>query len=177
MLLVYKVSIVILIIGFIYLIRKKESYLTQERFRTQELIADHKQQQVIWGERLKEQTLKIQQLEDYSNQCTINDALLKEKYDKELHFRKSSEVRLGKIGENMAPLFNEWPYDPNYFRFLGNPIDGVQFTEDEIIFVEIKTGKSSLSKQQRHIRDLVKEGKVKFGTFRIDDKGSTFKIL
>ena len=46
-------------------------------------------------------------------------------------------------------------------------MDGIQFNEDELIFVEIKTGKSQLSKNQRVIRDLIKEGKVKWAVFRI----------
>ena len=55
--------------------------------------------------------------------------------------KKSSEVRLGKIGENLAPFVEHWPYDPNNFRFLGNPCDGVSFNLNtgKIVFVEIKT--------------------------------------
>lgn len=98
---------------------------------------------------------------------------LKKENAKILHQKKSSEVRLGKIGENMAPFFTEWPYDPNAFRFLGNPIDGIQFTEDEVIFVEIKTGKARLSNSQKHIKKLVKEGKVKFASFRVGEEGCT----
>jgi predicted Holliday junction resolvase-like endonuclease len=96
---------------------------------------------------------------------------LTEKYNRELHIRKSSEVRLGKIGENLAPFTQGWPWDANNFRFLGNPIDGVQFNEDEIIFVEIKTGKARLSKSQRDFKTLVEEGKVSFATYKITDDG------
>jgi len=94
-----------------------------------------------------------------------------EKYAKELHHRKSSEVRLGKIGENLAPFVEGWPWDPNSFRFLGNPVDGIQFNEDEIIFVEIKTGKARLSKSQKNFRDIVNSGKVSFATFKITEDG------
>ena len=100
----------------------------------------------------------------------------KDKYTKLLHDKISSEVRVGKIGENMAPFLNDWPYNPNNFRFLGHPIDGIQFTDDEIIFVEIKTGKSRLSKSQRRFRDLVKEKKVSFATFRVGENGCKLKI-
>lgn len=89
--------------------------------------------------------------------------------------KKSSEVRLGKTVENVAPFFDEWPYDPNDFRFLGNPIDGISFNEDEIVFVEIKTGMSRLSKNQTKIKSLIKEGKVKFITFRANEKGINIK--
>lgn len=94
------------------------------------------------------------------------------KYHKELHFRKSSEVRLGHIGENLAPFTKCWPWDPNGFRFLGNPVDGIQFNEDEIVFVEIKTGGARLSKSQKRFRDLVKAGKVSFVTFKITEDGT-----
>jgi predicted Holliday junction resolvase-like endonuclease len=89
--------------------------------------------------------------------------------------KKSSEVRLGKTVENVAPFFEEWPYDPNDFRFLGNPVDGISFNEDEIVFVEIKTGMSRLSKNQTKIKSLIKDGKVKFITFRVNEKGVNIK--
>ena len=96
----------------------------------------------------------------------------KTKYEKTLFHRKSSEIRLGRIGENLAPFTEGWPWDPNSFRFLGNPIDGIQFNKDEIIFVEIKTGKARLSKSQKVFRDLVKAGKVSFVTFKITETGT-----
>lgn len=96
--------------------------------------------------------------------------------DKMLSLKKSSEVRLGKIGENMAPFMKGWPYDPNNFRFLGHPVDGIQFTDDEIIFIEIKTGKSRLSKSQKKAREIIRKGNVSFATFRVDDKGAELKI-
>lgn len=101
---------------------------------------------------------------------------LKKERDKILSQKKSSEVRLGKIGENMAPFFAEWPYDPNKFRFIGDPIDGLQFTDDGVIFVEIKTGKARLTNGQKSIKNMVKEGKVKFVTFRVDESGCTLKV-
>lgn len=96
---------------------------------------------------------------------------LEDRYKKLFNQKKSSEVRLGKIGENMAPFLSGWPYDPNDFRFLGNPIDGIQFTDEGIVFVEIKTGKAVLTKSQKDIKRLIKEGKVSFATFRIGEDG------
>jgi predicted Holliday junction resolvase-like endonuclease len=103
-------------------------------------------------------------------------AFFKDKYKKMLHQKKSSEVRIGKIGENMAPFLDGWPYDPNRFRFLGNPVDGIQFTDEEIIFVEVKTGKSRLSRGQKNAREIIRSGNVRFATFRIGETGSTFTI-
>ena len=103
-------------------------------------------------------------------------ASLDELYKKTLSQKKSSEVRLGKIGENMAPFFSQWPYDPNKFRFVGNPIDGISFNEDEIVLVEIKTGKARLTTSQKKARDLVKAGKVRFATFRVSEDGCVLKV-
>ena len=114
-------------------------------------------------------TVKNNDLVEQNQQLSdINSKLISQK--------KSSEIRLGKIAEHMAPFVKDWPYDPNYFRFLGSPIDGIQFNEDSILFIEIKTGKSRLTDTQRDIKQLVKEGKVKFASFTIDEKGIDFEI-
>jgi len=88
--------------------------------------------------------------------------------------KKSSEVRLGKISEQMVPFTEQWPWDPNNFRFLGSPIDGISFNEDELIFIEIKTGRSKLSKGQVKVRELVETGKVRFVSCRIDQNTIKF---
>lgn len=92
-----------------------------------------------------------------------------------VHQKRSSEVRLGLTVENVAPFFTEWPYDPSNFRFLGSPIDGVSFNDDGVVLVEIKTGQARLSKSQNRIKELVKEGKVTFVTFRANEKGVNIK--
>ena len=81
--------------------------------------------------------------------------------------KKSSEVRLGQIAENFAPILESFPYDPKRGRFLGSPIDMVVFEDNEIAFVEFKTGTSQLNSNQRKVRDLVREGKVVWKEIRI----------
>lgn len=92
----------------------------------------------------------------------------KEQYDKLIGQKKSSEVRTGKIAEQMAPFLADYPLPPKTARFLGDPIDLVHFDEDKVTFVEVKSGKSQLNKRQRQIRDLIKEGKVEFTIYRIE---------
>lgn len=106
----------------------------------------------------------------------IKFVVTQEELKKLVSHAKNSEVRVGKIGENMAPFFKEWPYDPKRFRFLGDPVDGIQFTDDEVVFVEIKTGKARLTSNQKRTKELVKEGKVKFATFRVGEDGCTLKV-
>jgi predicted Holliday junction resolvase-like endonuclease len=88
--------------------------------------------------------------------------------------KRSSEIRLGNIVEQFAPILPEWEYDPTGFKFLGKPIDGIQFNENDIVFIEIKSGKSSLAQRQKRIKELVKQGKVSFKTFRVNEHGSKY---
>ncbi len=82
--------------------------------------------------------------------------------------RQSTAVRHGQIYEQYFPMLKNYPYDPKDFRFLGTPVDGVQFTEDGIIMVEFKSGTSRLSRKQRKIRKLVEKGKVRFEEYRVE---------
>ncbi len=87
----------------------------------------------------------------------------------DLAFRKSSlSSRYGKMTEQFMPFLGDFPYDPTNFRFLGSPIDGIQFEDDKIIFIEFKTANSQMSEKQRHIADLVWRKKVEFEEHRIE---------
>jgi predicted Holliday junction resolvase-like endonuclease len=85
--------------------------------------------------------------------------------------QRSLSTTYGKITEQWFPLMEQYPYDPQGFRFLGSPIDGVQFEEDRIVFVEFKTNKSQLAKNQRHFRELIEAGEVYFEEFRFTEPG------
>jgi predicted Holliday junction resolvase-like endonuclease len=88
-------------------------------------------------------------------------------YKKLLSQKKSSEVRTGKIAEQISPFLNDYPLNPRTARFIGDPIDFVHFDEDKVTFVEVKSGKSQLSTKQRRIRDMIKDGKVEFIIYRV----------
>ena len=81
----------------------------------------------------------------------------------------------GQFAEQLAPHFPHFPYNPNELRWLGKPIDYVVFkgmdTNDiqEIVFLEIKSGKSQLNDHQRQIRTLVEEKKVRWEMYRVDE--------
>ncbi len=78
----------------------------------------------------------------------------------------SKSTKLGKAVEQLVPLSDEYPFNPSNFRFIGSPVDGVQFEEDRIVFVEFKTGKSPLSKRQKRIKEIVESGNVGFMVIR-----------
>ena len=83
--------------------------------------------------------------------------------------RRGDRVVGGLIAEQFAPFtqtFEKLGWDPQEFKFLGRPVDGVQFQEDEIIIVEFKTGNSQMSGKQKHIKELVEQRKVRFEEIR-----------
>ena len=92
---------------------------------------------------------------------------LVKKIQEQKSLRRSESTRYGQISEQFLPLVEQYPFDPKHFRFLGSPIDGVQFEEDKIVLVEFKAAGSKLSTRQRRIRDLVNEGHVEFQEIRI----------
>lgn len=87
----------------------------------------------------------------------------------ELKFSKRSlSSRYGKTIEQFLPFLEKLPFEPENFRFLGNPIDGVAFEEDRIILVEFKTADSKLSFTQEKIKELAERKKVEFREIRLD---------
>jgi predicted Holliday junction resolvase-like endonuclease len=103
----------------------------------------------------------------YAQQATMKKQL--EDINKILSQKKSSEVRLGQIGEHFAPLLKDFPYDSKNARFLGSPIDFVVFDLDNnrIIFMEFKTGNSKETAKQRQVRDIIKAGNVTYEVMRV----------
>jgi predicted Holliday junction resolvase-like endonuclease len=81
--------------------------------------------------------------------------------------KKSSEVRLGHIAETLAPFLDQFEFEPEECSFLGQPIDYISFGQDEVTFIEVKSGKSQLSTKQRKIRDQILDGKVAWKEVRI----------
>lgn len=95
--------------------------------------------------------------------------------------KKSRSILRGQASEHLAPYVipNTNPKD---YRFMGNPVDYICFEglsdlldnkTNEITsvkFVDIKTGKSSLNKSQRRIRDAIKANKVSFEVINLDDE-------
>lgn len=81
--------------------------------------------------------------------------------------KRSMSVLYGKITEQFAPFMKDYPYDPKKFRFIGSPIDGIQFEDDKIIFVEFKSANSKLSTEEKKIKKMVEDKKVEWMNFEI----------
>jgi predicted Holliday junction resolvase-like endonuclease len=81
--------------------------------------------------------------------------------------KQSLSVKYGKMTEQFFPFMKDYRYNPGNFRFLGTPVDGIQFEDDKIIFIEFKSGNSTLSERQKRIRELVEKKKVEFEEMNI----------
>ncbi|KKQ90854.1 MAG: Holliday junction resolvase-like protein [Berkelbacteria bacterium GW2011_GWA1_39_10] len=87
----------------------------------------------------------------------------------DVSFSKSSlSSKYGKMTEQFMPFLKNYPYDPQNFRFLGTPIDGVQFENDKIILIEFKTANSQLTERQRQIAELIWQKRIEFEEHRIE---------
>jgi predicted Holliday junction resolvase-like endonuclease len=92
------------------------------------------------------------------------DALLDQLAEEQSRQRSLSTV-YGRISEQWFPFMDRYPYDSQGFRFIGSPIDGIQFEEDRIILCEFKANQSDLSPAQRKIKRMVEEGRVTWEEF------------
>ena len=93
---------------------------------------------------------------------------------------RSRAVLKGKMAEQMAPLLPGFTYWPADARFLGDPIDYVVFdgysackdnhtdgSDIEVVILDIKQGKSRLTREQRRIAEAVAAGRVRFEVVRV----------
>ena len=84
-------------------------------------------------------------------------------------FQKSSlSSKYGKMTEQFMPFLKDYPFDPQNFRFIGSPIDGIQFDDDKIVFVEFKTATSRMSDKQKRIAELIGQRRVTFEEHRLE---------
>jgi predicted Holliday junction resolvase-like endonuclease len=86
----------------------------------------------------------------------------------------SRRVLKGQAAEQLAPLTGGFDYLPNDSRFLGSPIDYVVFdglsedsAEVEIVFVEVKTGRSRLTPREARVKEAVQAGRVRWHELRM----------
>ena len=78
----------------------------------------------------------------------------------------------GQISEQVAPFVDGWPQDlqPSEARFIGKPVDFIVFKGmdnneiDEVVFVEVKTGKSRLSTRERQLQNVIEQKRVRWET-------------
>jgi predicted Holliday junction resolvase-like endonuclease len=89
---------------------------------------------------------------------------------------RSRSTLSGQFLEKLAPHLPEFPYDPTDVRFLGSPVDYVVFDGlaegelREIVFLEVKSGRSELSSRERRVRDAVQARAIRWHVYRVPDE-------
>ena len=87
--------------------------------------------------------------------------------------QRSQAVTTGKVYEQIVPHLPDFAFNPKDARFIGSPVDFVVFDGlndgdvRQVVFVEVKTGRSELSVRERRVRDAVKAGKVAWSELRV----------
>jgi len=110
---------------------------------------------------------KIIQLK-FAHRAAINDAR------KDTGNRQRSIIK-GQISEIIAPWSIESVNSVKELNFIGSPIDFVGFKgldgegDVDIKFIEVKSGKSRLNKNQRRIRDAVAAKRIEWVEVRVKD--------
>ena len=90
--------------------------------------------------------------------------------------KKSRSVLGGQFAEQLAPYLPDFPFSPTEARFMGKPIDLIVFRGmdekdiQEVIFVEIKSGKSRLNTHEKKLAEAIKAKKVRWVEYRIPEE-------
>jgi predicted Holliday junction resolvase-like endonuclease len=90
--------------------------------------------------------------------------------------QRSQSIILGNVTQHLIPYLPEFVYNPKDARFIGSPVDFIIFDGlndengevKEVVFVEIKTNKSSLSPRERQVRDAIKACRVRWVELRVN---------
>ena len=88
---------------------------------------------------------------------------------------KSRAVLGGQFSEQLAPYLPDFPFAPTECRFLGKPVDLIVFKGmdekkiDEVVFVEVKSGKSTLSASEKNLKDTIEKKRVRWAEYRVPD--------
>jgi len=88
---------------------------------------------------------------------------------------RSEAISKGKQVEHFVAFMTGFEYAPRDARFLGSPIDLVVFdgladgNVKEVVFVEIKSGKSQLTKREQLVKDAIEQKRVSWKQIRLED--------
>jgi predicted Holliday junction resolvase-like endonuclease len=100
---------------------------------------------------------------------------------KSQHWRRS--ILGGMFSEQIAPFLPSFPKDlkASEARFIGKPVDFIFFKGmddqniSEVVFVEVKSGNSHLSKNESWLRAAILEKKVRWEEYHIPDEIAKIK--
>ncbi len=89
---------------------------------------------------------------------------------------KSRAVLGGQFSEQISPFMPGFKYSPTECRFVGKPVDFIVFQGmdgkniNEVVFLEVKSGKSSLSSSEKKLKDTIEKKRVRWEEYRVPDE-------
>lgn len=95
----------------------------------------------------------------------------KARYTKQIRkdaVQRSQSVTVGKVYEQLVPYLPDFRWNPKDVRFLGSPVDFVVFdglSDNDlraVVFVEVKTGQSTLAPRERLVRDAIVHRRIEW---------------
>ena len=82
--------------------------------------------------------------------------------------KKSRSVILWEVAEKIAPFMPQIPYNPKDMAFIWKGVDYIVFDGlsswvlKQIVFLEIKTGKSKQNNNEKQVEKIIRFKKVKY---------------
>ena len=141
----------------------------------------HAQEQLVKWRNEELENTKQQLWDVLSKEATVSLEQWKVEVEKEIRkdaIDKSQSVTMGKMTEHMVPYLPGFGFNPSDARFIGSPIDLVVFDGlgdgcvNKIVFIEIKTGVSTLSSRERLVRDAINAGKIEWMEVKANLEGT-----
>ena len=89
--------------------------------------------------------------------------------------KQSRAVLSGQFSEQIAPYLPNFPYKPTEVRFIGKPIDFIVFEGmdekkiDEVVFVEVKSGQSQLSRVEKNLKLAIENKKIAWYEYKVPE--------
>jgi predicted Holliday junction resolvase-like endonuclease len=81
--------------------------------------------------------------------------------------------RRAAVREQTAPMLPDFPYDPQNVQWVGGTFDFIVYegrTKDtdpiSLVFLDVKTGKSSLNDRQKRLKEAISAGRIRFEVYR-----------
>jgi predicted Holliday junction resolvase-like endonuclease len=111
----------------------------------------------------------LQDMEDLEKSFKNSEKIIKAK-----SVSSSRRSLVGKFIEKFVPFLKMLDYEASDMHFLGQPVDYIIFDglhKDEIekvVFVEVKTGDSKLTKREKSLKDTIEKRRVEWKEINID---------
>lgn len=89
---------------------------------------------------------------------------------------KSRAVIGGQFSEQLSPYLPNFEFNPTECKFLGKPIDFIVFKGmdekniNEVIFVEVKSGKAKLNAHEKNLKTTIEKKKVRWAEYRVPEE-------